>query len=291
MTIIPILGFSEPFNSITHLLGAVVSFVAAYFLIYRGRGNSNRVIGLLIYSFCLIFLLSMSGVYHLLEKGGEANYVLHVLDYTGIFGLISGTFTPIHIILFRGLHRWLVLVIVWTLSITGLTLTAVFFSQIPQGFNLSVFLFLGWIGLYTLWKIYHMHSKRLVKLMLYGGVSYTVGAIIEFAQWPDIIPGVIDPHGIFHIFVLLGAYFHWRLVYEISKYPISSKITIIVRELPEGVFQAVATSEKVSFTGGSVKEIKETVLKWIENEYHHSMRPTFINFKYTQEEDLCLKPK
>ena len=289
MPITPIPGFSEPFSSISHILSAAISFISSFFMVFQGRGNSGRVIGLLIYTFCIIFLFSMSGVYHLLEKGHTASYVLHILDYAGIYCLIAGTFTPIHIILFRGIHRWLVLAIVWSLAITGLTLTAIFFERIPEWLNLTFFLALGWIGLYTLWKLYKVHSKELFKYLMLGGVSYTVGAVTEFLWWPTLIPSVIEPHEVFHIFVMLGAFFHWKLVYRISKYPMSSKITIIVREFPGDVFRAEATSEHASFNASSKVEIKEKVAKWIEKDFHQEMRPDLVNFKYFKEENICYK--
>lgn len=288
MAIIPIPGFSEPFSSISHLIGAFVAFIASFFLLYRGRGNNSRLFGLFVYSSCLVFLFSMSGVYHLLEKGHTANYVLKILDYTGIYGLISGTFTPIHLILFRGVHRWLVLAIVWVLSITGLTLTAIYFEEIPHSLSLTFFLSLGWFGFYTMWKLYQVHSKRLVIYLLLGGLSYTIGAVIEFAGWPILIPGVIESHEIFHVFVLLGAFFHWKLVYKISKFPISSEITINVTEFPGHVFHGVATSEHISFDASSIEEMKTKVMKWVDEKFHRDMRPEVIKFKFFKEEDIKL---
>ena len=99
--VISLPGFAEPISSISHLLYACIAFIASFFLLYRGRGNSQRFRGLFIYSLSLVYLFSMSGVYHLLSKGTTASYVLRILDYTGIYFLIAGSFTPIHLILFR----------------------------------------------------------------------------------------------------------------------------------------------------------------------------------------------
>ena len=289
MAIIPIPGFSEPFNSISHITSAVVAFISTFFLIYRGRGNSRRVIGLLIYSFCLVFLLSMSGVYHILEKGFTANYVLKILDYTGIYALIAGTYTPIHLILFRGIYRWSVLLLVWFFSIVGITLTAIFFKDIPEWLSLIFFLSMGWIGLYSMWNIYRVHSKKLVIYLIVGGLAYSLGAIIEFIGWPILITGIIESHEIFHIFVIIGALIHWKLIYEIARYPISSKIKIIVKEFPGNIFYAEATSEHAFFKASSMTEIKELVLQWIDKEFHHDMTPNLVNFKYFKEENIILK--
>jgi channel protein (hemolysin III family) len=288
METIPFMGFTDPVSSISHLVTSFLFFIASFFLIYRGRGNSGRVIGLLIYCFCLILLFSMSGVYHLLSKGSTARHVLHILDYVAIFTLIAGTITPIHLILFRGIHRWLVLTVVWSLAITGISLTSVFFTVIPEWIILSFFLGLGWFGLGTVWGIYKVHNRKLMGNLIVGGLFYTLGAIAEYNRWPLIIDQVLGPHEIFHFFVILGAFFHWKLVYKIAKYPISSAITIIVTEYPDNKFYAKATSENRYFTGKSKEEVKKNVLNWVESKFHKDMKPHMINFKYRQEDTIYL---
>jgi channel protein (hemolysin III family) len=286
--IIAIPGFSEPFSSISHLVGAAIALVASFFLVYRGRGNQTRVIGLLIYSFCLVFLLSMSGMYHLLERGFTANYVFKILDYTGIYGLIAGTFTPIHLILFRGLHRWMILSVVWVLAIIGLTLTAIYFETIPQWLNVSFFLGLGWVGAFSMWKIYQVHSKALLGYLLLGGLLYSIGAVIEFLGQPILWYGVIESHDVFHVFVLMAALCHWKLVYQIAKYPVSAEIVILVTEFPGNVFVGKATSEHKIFNSSSAEQLKKEVLRWVETDFHKDMRPNYIRFKFSQEELIPL---
>lgn len=286
MIIYSIPGFSDPFSSISHLFMAVVFFILSFYLIFKGRGNTGRVIGLSIYCFCLIFLSCMSGVYHLLDKGYTARYVLQILDYSAIFTLIAGTITPIHLILFRGLNRWLVLFIVWSLAITGLTFTAVFFKSIPEWLSLSFFLGLGWFGLYTTYSIYKIHNRELVKYIVLGGAFYTIGAIIEFIRFPIIVSGIIGPHEIFHIFVFLGALSHWVLIYKIAGFPISKKIIILVKCFPDGKFEAKATSEHIYFFGTSKQEIKTRALEWVKKEFHDEMKPNLVTFKYFDEERI-----
>src|SRR5207253_742757 len=122
MDILPIAGFREPVSSLSHLIGAGVFAVLGFFPIRRGLGSPARVISLAVYVFATIFLLSMSGVYHLLDFGGSARAVLQRLDHGAIFVLIAGTFTPPHIILFRGPGRWGMLLLIWGAAAAGITL-------------------------------------------------------------------------------------------------------------------------------------------------------------------------
>ena len=142
----PMFGFSDPVSSITHLLAAFAALFGAGFLFARGRGNGPRIFSLMVFSFSLVFLFSMSGVFHLLERGSVARDVFQRLDHAGIWLLIAGTFTPMQVILFRGFWRWSILSLVWTFAITALVLEVIFFHSFPEALLLSLFLGLGWLG-------------------------------------------------------------------------------------------------------------------------------------------------
>jgi channel protein (hemolysin III family) len=55
-----------------------------------------------IFSFASVFMLSMSGVYHLLSPEGLPRLVLQRIDHSAILVLIVSTMTPVHQILFKG---------------------------------------------------------------------------------------------------------------------------------------------------------------------------------------------
>jgi predicted membrane channel-forming protein YqfA (hemolysin III family) len=74
-------GFSEPFSSLSHLLGAGIFAVLGIVLLRRGRGSTSRLVTLGIFVVCCVFLLSMSGVYHLLTPAGVGHDPLAPLRY------------------------------------------------------------------------------------------------------------------------------------------------------------------------------------------------------------------
>ncbi|MGD8408072.1 MAG: hemolysin III family protein [Thiohalophilus sp.] len=216
MHIIPIAGFSEPFSSITHLLAAGVFFVLGIVLMYRGRGHAGRVFALGIFSFSIVFLLAMSGVFHLLEPGGSARAVLQRLDHAGIFFLIAGTFTPIHGLLFTRSLRWGILLFIWAVAITGITLKSIFFEDIPEWLSLALYLGLGWVGALTGILLYRRFHFGFIKYLLLGALAYTIGAVFEYLRYPVLIDGVIGPHELFHVFVLVGISFHFMFVFQFA---------------------------------------------------------------------------
>ena len=211
--IIAIPGFSEPVACWTHLLAAGIFAIAAFFLLRRGRGHTGRMIALSVYVFGVLFVLSMSGTFHLLEPGRTPHEVLLRLDHAAIWWQIAGTYTPIHAIMFRGPWRWLFLTLVWVFAIAGLTLKTIFFHDVPEWASLGGYLGLGWLGGVSMVQMTRRFGFEFTKPILAGGLWFTVGAVLEFVRWPELIPGVIGPHELFHLAVIAGIAVHWRYIF------------------------------------------------------------------------------
>ena len=211
---IPIPGFREPVCSLSHLGGAVVFAVLGVFLIRRGKGSRRRTASLAVLWFSSVLLLSLSGVYHLLEVG-TARDVMKRLDIAGVFVLIAATVTPLHLILFRGLAAWGPVLFVWFLAAVGITFRMVFFESFPRGLNEMIFLAIGWGGAIAASVLWRRRGFKFIRPLVLGGLAYTLGVVILTAWWPVLIPGVIGPHEIWHIAVLVGLGLHWRFVFQI----------------------------------------------------------------------------
>jgi channel protein (hemolysin III family) len=203
-------------SALTHLLAAPVFLALSFDLLRRGSGSVSRQIYLGVFALSTVFLLSMSGVYHMMVNGGTARAVMERLDHGAIFVLIAGTFTPAHGILFRGRQRWAPLLLIWSCAIAGITLKAIFLSDVSETLGLSLYLGLGWLGLVSTMVLWRRHGFGFVKLLLFGGVAYTVGAVMEFVGWFVVIPGVVGPHELMHLCVLVALACHWRFVYQFA---------------------------------------------------------------------------
>ncbi|MEX1025482.1 MAG: hemolysin III family protein [Planctomycetota bacterium] len=205
-------GFYEPFSAISHLAGAGAFAVAAVVLLRRARGDARRVALFAVYSFTAVLLLSMSGVYHLLSEG-SGREVLARLDKAAIFALIAGTHTPVQGLFFRGMARWAGLVGMWVVTATGITLVSVFHGDLPQGLLTSLFLALGWIAGASGLIAWRRLGKEL-RLLVAGGVVYSVGAVLLGLGWPNLVPGVVGYHELWHVAVLAALTLHWTFFYR-----------------------------------------------------------------------------
>lgn len=210
-------GFSEPFSSLSHLLAAGTFSLIGLLLVLRSRGSHGRLYSIGIFVFTVVFLLSMSGIFHLLEPDGDARGVLRRLDHAAIFTLIAGTFTPIHVLLFSGWRRWSVLAVIWICAFAGIIVKTLYFEEVPEWVGLILYLSMGWIGALSAILIYHLHGGRYLVPLVAGAIAYTVGAVLDFLRIPTIIEGVIGPHELFHVFVIFGISFHWLLIARIAE--------------------------------------------------------------------------
>ena len=216
MPLTPIPGFSDPFSSLSHLLGAAIFLALGFLLVRRGSGNVPRMISLAVFVFGAVLLLSISGTYHLLDPNGSARVVMRVLDHAAIFVLIACTFTPVHVILFRGVGRWGSLLLIWGFAVVAITCKSIYFYTMPEWLGLSLYLGMGWIGLASGFALYRQYGFAFVAPVLWGGLAYSIGAVLDHLKWPEPIPGAVRSHEVFHIAVHIGLAFHWSFIYSIA---------------------------------------------------------------------------
>lgn len=212
---LPIFGFREPFSSISHMIGAAVFAALAVELIARGRGNRLRMISLAVMAYATIQTLVLSSVYHMLWPGPDREFMLRA-DVAGIFLLIAGCITPVHAILFRGTARWAPLALIWTVAISGMTLRTIYFDHLPNVAGITLFLIFGWGGAITASILWWRFGWKFVRSGVLAGMSYTAGALVLLAHQPVVIDGVIGPHELWHLAVLIGLGLHWNFVFQFA---------------------------------------------------------------------------
>jgi hemolysin III len=70
----------------------------------------------------------------------------------------------------------------------------------------------GWCALVVLPQLLHALGGAGFGLLVAGGASYTVGAIVYAARKPDPVPGVFGYHEVFHACTVVGAALHFTVV-------------------------------------------------------------------------------
>jgi channel protein (hemolysin III family) len=207
----PVLGFSEPISSWLHAGGAVVAGLSARNL-YRSAATQGAGLALGIFAGAVVLALGVSGTYHAFDPDSSTRAVFQRLDHAFIWILIAASFTPVHVILFRGPWRWGALTVIWSCAAAGVTLKTVFFADVGDGLGLALYLVLGWMGTISAGKIWHQYGRRATHLLLAGGLLYSVGGAASVAEMPVVIPGYVGPHELFHLAVLAALFAHWRFM-------------------------------------------------------------------------------
>jgi hemolysin III len=201
----------EPVNGLTHLGAALAAAAGLIMLVYLAWGDAAKIAALSLYGFTLILMFAASAAYHMVQAGPKVLLFLRKLDHSAIYLLIAGTYTPICLYYFTGFWRTGMLAIIWTLALIGITVK-LFVINAPRWVNAGIYLLMGWLCLVAVREIISaMPAGALVWLVL-GGLFFTVGAVIYVLKRPDPLPGVFGFHGIWHVFVILGAFSHFALM-------------------------------------------------------------------------------
>ncbi len=203
--------FRQPFNGLSHLIGAVLSFIGLVFLIIQGWGDATKEISYLIYGISLLLLFSASAAYHLTNSNDRVMLTLRKLDHTAIYLLIAGTYTPICLLFFEGFWRIGLLSIIWGMGLAGI-IVKLFVIKAPRWVTAGIYLVMGWMCVMAAGELLRSMPPGALLWLAIGGLFYTLGAVIYITKKLDFIPDVFGFHEVWHIFVILGAASHFILI-------------------------------------------------------------------------------
>lgn len=190
----------EKFNSITHLIGAILAIAGSAVLITFASiyGDVWKVVSTSIYGAMLIILYSISASYHITPLG-KAKKILQKLDHISIYLLIAGTYTPFALIALRGEWGWWLFGINWGLALIGIIyeLTLAHKTRIP---SMILYVVMGWMIVIALKPLVMTLSFAGMAWLTIGGIFYTGG--IAFFLFDEKVKHF---HGVWHLFVLGGS--------------------------------------------------------------------------------------
>ncbi len=197
----------EIINSSSHIAGGIFGFfVLISCVIISAKHNNNMAIfSSIIYGLSVIFLYTMSSVYHGLPVS-TAKKVFQVIDHCAVYILTAGTYTPILLCAVRSynpIKSYIMFAFVWGLSALCIVFNSIDLKKY-RVFSMICNIGIGWFIIIELHPLYVHFGFSPVALLLGGGLCYTVGAILYGL-------GVTKKyfHSIFHFFVLAGSILHY----------------------------------------------------------------------------------
>ena len=190
-------------HGVTHGIGAGLAIAGLTLLVVLGvnQGDVRHVVAFSIYGTTLVLLYLASTLYHSLQFE-SLRHALKVIDHSGIYLLIAGTYTPFMILGVGTPAGYTVLAIVWGLAILGIVLKIFFVNRFVIA-STAGYVVMGWLSVFVWNQLVAQVPPQGVGLLVAGGISYTAGvAFFALEKMPY-------NHAIWHLFVLGGSFCHF----------------------------------------------------------------------------------
>lgn len=209
-TLPPYTKGEEIFNMVSHIAGGALGITATVLLVVFSaiKSGAYAVVSSAIFGTTMIILYTMSSIYHGLQPN-LAKKVFQIIDHCSIYLLIAGTYTPFSLCTLREYSPalgWTVFGIIWGLAAIGIILNSIDLKSF-RIISMVLYIGMGWCIIFTAKTVYNLLGTTGFILLLAGGISYTVGAILY-----GIGSKIKYFHSVFHIFVVLGSLLHFMCV-------------------------------------------------------------------------------
>ncbi|MEF2145413.1 MAG: hemolysin III family protein [Desulfovibrionaceae bacterium] len=217
----PFLRLRDPLAGLTHLLGALGGVVALVLLLVRAvqEASTWHVASFAVFGAGMILLYTASTLYHWIPYGEVRTRRLRKFDHLMIFVMIAGTYTPICLVPLRGAWGWSLFGAVWGMALAG-AVVKLFWMGAPRWLSTGFYILMGWAVVVGVWPLVQALQVGALLWLAAGGLAYTAGGVVYALKRPDPWPRVFGFHEIFHVFVLLGSFCHFWVMYEyVSRLP------------------------------------------------------------------------
>jgi len=192
--------FGERFNSITHLVGTVLSVAGLAALVTMGAlaGDPYKVVSFAVYGAMLFVLYAISTLYHSVGNP-RLKAILQKCDHSAIYLLIAGSYTPFTLVTLRGPWGWSLFGVSWGLATLGIV-QELTLGRRTRSVSMVLYILMGWLALVAIRPLVEALPPAGTAWLVAGGIIYSAG-IYFFINDERIRHG----HGIWHLFVLAGS--------------------------------------------------------------------------------------
>ena len=198
--------YGEKFNSISHLVGAVLAVMGlgALLTVSIQQNTAASIISFTIFGLTLVMLYTFSTLYHSF-RSIQLKRIFQKLDHVAIYLLIAGTYTPYMMVSLGDGNGPLMLAIVWGLAVVGLLLDTLLPTRV-ETLQIIIYLLMGWVCVFEFSHLRAVIALPGIILLVIGGIAYTIGITFYVLGHLNKLSYA---HGIWHLFVLLGSASHF----------------------------------------------------------------------------------
>jgi hemolysin III len=212
------LHFREPVSAWSHAAGLFLALPAALLLVRRSAGSRVKQLSFLVFAVGVAACYGSSTLYHSVRVPSPLLEWYDNLDHIGIYLLIAGSITPVALVVLGGRWRWSMLAVAWSFAAAGIAVQLAVGNP-PLLAATALYMLMGWCILTCYFDLARALSPPAMRYALLGGALYTAGALLNVAHWPVLVPEIVGPHEVFHLFVLGGSLAHfWFLLTVVAPF-------------------------------------------------------------------------
>jgi hemolysin III len=199
----------------THAWAFVVALIGGTVLVALAPDGRARL-AVAIYAISLVGLFGVSAIYHRIPwKTASARQWAKRADHSMIFVVIAGTYTPFALLVLKGTLATAILITVWAGAVGGIVLKLIWISA-PKWLGALCYLAVGWVAIAAFPQLLSHAGVGLTLLLAFGGLLYTIGAVVYATQRPDPIPAVFGYHEVFHALVIAAAALQFAVIAAVA---------------------------------------------------------------------------
>jgi hemolysin III len=162
----------------------------------------------------MVVLYGCSFLFHAVPQDmPELRETARRLDFSAIYLLIAGSYTPAFGVLLAGRQRRVMLWLVWGLATVGIFCKWLCPLPSPSDdlantLSMSLYLAVGLMGFLPAKALLRAVGARGALWAFAGCLLYTVGGVCDAKGWPVLAPGVIGGHEVLHILDICATLTH-----------------------------------------------------------------------------------
>ena len=206
----------DPVSGLSHLGGFALAVAGVVYLLASGPHDALRVAVIVTYGVCLMALYAASSVYHVVVASPAIIRRLRVLDHIAIYLMVAGTCTPLFMRAFSGRIRVAMLGAIWGVAVLGIAFKLLW-SSAPRALYTATYVLMGW-GVFVQWRTLQRGlPPAAFQLVVAGGLTYTLGAVVYALRRPDPFPKWFGFHEIWHVLVLVASVLHFCAIAIVAR--------------------------------------------------------------------------
>ncbi|MDQ1568831.1 MAG: hemolysin [Actinomycetota bacterium] len=200
-------------RGVSHEVAAFVFPALGLLLVLLAPANSR--VPVVIYTAGVTAMYATSACYHRGSWSVSSKQRMRRLDHSMILIGIAATYTPIASIGLDASTARPLLAAVWGLAAGGIVIRNVWFGA-PRWVVPTLYIAVGWTALAVIPALWNQLGWVTCALLLLGGLTYSLGAVVYGRRRPDPAPAIFGYHEVFHALVLLAGLIFYAAVARVA---------------------------------------------------------------------------